>query len=54
MKKVWQNVGCGVGACWITFGLSMDNIIKCLFFVLGVILSVVSWSSVIKDARKNK
>lgn len=55
MKKVFQVICCGVGGSLIGFwARSLDTIIGCLFFSLGIILLVGSCISIGRDAKKDK
>lgn len=54
-KKMLVASGSCFGAFWICFwARSLDTVIGCLCFTLGVIVFVASWIAVIKDIKKNK
>ena len=55
MKKIWTTAGSCAGAFWMCFwARSLDTVIGCLYFSLGVILFAGAWISVIKDVKKDK
>lgn len=55
MKKIMLSAGCCLGAFWISFwARSLDTVLGCLCFALGVLLFVASWISVIKVTKKEK
>ena len=55
MKKILVSAGSCFGAFWICFWAgSLDTVIGCLYFTLGVILFVASWIAVIKDIKNKK
>lgn len=55
MKKILLSAGSCLGAFWICYwSRSLDTVIGCLCFALGVILFVGTWISVIKETKKEK
>ena len=55
MKKVFQAFFCGVGGSLIGFwAKSLDTIIGCLLFTLGIILLVGSSISIGRDVERDK
>ena len=55
MKKIWTTAGSCAGACWICYwARSLDTVLGCLCFALGVIVFAGSWISIIKDVKKDK
>ena len=55
MKKILVSAGSCFGAFWICFwASSLDTVLGCLCFTLGVIVFAASWIAVIKDIKKNK
>lgn len=55
MKKIFQAFCCGVGGALIGFwAKSIDTVIGCLFFTLGVILLVGSILSICKEGNKEE
>ena len=55
MKKILVTSGSCFGACWICYwASSLDTVIGCVCFSIGVIVFATSWITVIKDIKKNK
>ena len=55
MKKYFRTFCAAWGGCLIGFwARSLDTTIGCLFFTLGIILLVGSWSSAARNAKKDK
>lgn len=55
MKKKWPVFCAAWGGCLSGFwAKSLDTAIGCLFFSLGIILFVGSWSAEIRNKKKDK
>ena len=55
MKKVFYAFCCGAGGALIGYwAKSLDTVIGCLLFTLGIILIVGSLTSLSKETKNNK
>ena len=55
MKTIFRGFCCGAGGSLIGFwAKSLDSVIGCLFFTLGVILLVGSLISICKERKADK